>query len=71
MGLKFLSHRSLYLNINCRNNHLFWTAIYNETFYIWRSNLDSGSNTIPLFDTGATSTQYGKDNNYYAVILNL
>ena len=43
-----------------RKDHLFWTAIYNESLFIWHSNLDDGSNSIPLIDTGASPTQYGK-----------
>ena len=47
---------------NCRNNQLFWTDIYNGSLFIWRSNLNNGSDAIPLIDTGAIIShyQYGK-----------
>ena len=36
-----------------RSNHLFWTDVHNDRMFIWRSNLDDGSDATPLIDTGA------------------
>ena len=43
-----------------RNNHLFWTDVFNGSMFIWQSNLGDGSEAIPLIDTGASHTQYSK-----------
>ena len=53
-------HTSINLNGSCRNNHLFWADVYRDRVFIWRSNLDDGSDAIPLIDTGVSPTQYGK-----------
>ena len=45
-------------------------AIYNENLYIWRSNLDDGSNTIPLVDTGTSSIEYGLDMQSFSIKIN-
>ena len=47
-----------------RNNYLFWTDVYYDIVFIWRSNLDDGSHAIPLIDTGASPTQHGKTITY-------
>ena len=31
--------------------------------FIWQSNLDDGSEAIPIINSGANLTQYGKHNN--------
>ena len=46
--------------MHTRNKHLFWTDVFNNSVFIWRSNLDDGSEAIPFIDTGASLTQYGK-----------
>ena len=43
-----------------RNNLLFWTDVFNDSVFIWQSNLDDGSEAIPLINTDASLTQYGK-----------
>ena len=45
-----------------RNNHLFWTDTLNGSVFIWQSNLDDGSEAIPIINSGANPTQYGKHN---------
>ena len=35
---------------------------FNDSVFIWRSDLDDGSEAIPIIDTGASPTQYGKHN---------
>ena len=50
-----------------RNNQLFWAGVYNDSLYIWRSNLHNGSDAVPLIDTGASTAyyQYGQQSNEY------
>lgn len=46
-----------------RSNHLFWTAIHNSSVFIWRSNLDDGTDAIPLIDTEARENEF--NSKYY------
>lgn len=41
-----------------RNNLLFWTDVYENSLFIWRSNLHNGSDAVPLIDTGASTVHY-------------
>ena len=48
-----------------RNNHLFWTDVFNDSVFIWRSHLGDGSEAMPIVDTGASPSQYGRHTSYY------
>ena len=54
---------------NGRHNHLFWTDSLNDSVFIWESNLDDGSEARPIINSGANSTQYGKDNCIQGIII--
>ena len=55
----------------CRNNQLFWTSVYNNSLFIWRSNLHNGSDAVPLIDTGASTShyQYGQQKQWFYISL--
>ena len=52
-----------------RNNLLFWTDVFNDSVFIWQSNLGDGSEAIPLINTDASPTQHGKHNNNKIIII--